>query len=55
MTWPLQLPGRFVCLVLGHTPLLERVRDAWGRPTAMRWICGRCRTDLGETVLLMKP
>ena len=51
MTWPLQLPARLVCVVRGHQPLLERVRDAWGRTAALRWICRRCRADLGETVL----
>jgi hypothetical protein len=57
MLWPWQLPAWLVCAVRGHQPLLERVRDAAGRasPHQLRWICRRCRHDLGETVLLIEP
>ena len=56
--WPLRLPTALACLLRAHQPLLEQVRDAEGRlrrPHALRWVCGRCRRDLGETVLRLDP
>jgi hypothetical protein len=45
MTWPLQLPARFVCTLRGHLPMLAKGK----------WFCFRCLRDLGDVVLLLKP
>lgn len=56
--WRLRLPVSLACLLRSHQPMLEQVRDARGRlqrPHTLKWVCRRCRRDLGETVLLLDP